>query len=201
MNDLSAAEEKVLRYIGKAIIENEYPPSVRDIQEALGYRTTSVIKRYIDRLVDKGYLNKDERKGRALSLTEYAKNLLSGIPLIGTIAAGTPILASENFDGYIPFDIAPPGYERANLFALKVKGDSMKDCGIVDGDIVIIDKRSDADDGEIVAAMIDGEATVKAFYRREGSFVLEPRNSDFPLIITDNVTILGKVVADVRLYR
>ncbi len=201
MNDLTAAEEKVLRYIGKTIDENEYPPSVRDIQEALGYRTTSVIKRYIDRLVEKGYLFKDGRKGRALSLTEYSKNLLSGIPLLGTIAAGSPILAVENFEGYLPFAIDAPGYDKSNLFALSVKGESMKEAGINDGDYVLIDKRETAEDGEIIAAMIDGEATVKVFYKRENRFVLEPRNKDFSPIETDSLAVLGKVIANIRIYK
>lgn len=201
MNDLTTAEEKVLRYISSVISENDYPPSVRDIQAALGYRTTSVIKRYIDRLVEKGYLYKDARKGRALSLTELSKNILCGIPVLGTIAAGTPILAVENYDGYLPFNIETPGYERTNLFALAVKGESMKECGICDGDYVIIDRRSTADDGEIIAAMIDGEATVKAFYKREDKFVLEPRNRDFKPIVTDSLTVLGKVIANIRLYK
>ncbi len=201
MENLTAAEERVLRFIATGIAENEYPPSVRDIQEALGYRTTSVIKRYIDRLVEKGYIYKDGRKGRAISLTEYSKSLLCGIPMLGTVAAGSPILAVENFEGNLPFDVETPGYERENLFALRIKGESMVECGICNGDYVIIDKRNTAEDGEIVAAMIDGEATVKAFYRRDGKFVLEPRNRDYSPIITDNVTVLGKVIASVRLYK
>ena len=201
MNDLTTAEERVLRFIAESISENEYPPSVRDIQTALGYRTTSVIKNYIDRLVDKGYLYKDGRKGRALSLTESTRNMLCSIPIRGTIAAGTPILATENYEGYIPFNIETPGYARENLFALKVKGESMIECGILDGDYVIIDHRNTASDGEIVAAMIDGEATVKAFYKRNSRFVLEPRNKDFEPIITDDVTIIGKVIANIRLYK
>ena len=201
MNDLTTAEEKVLRYIAEAISENDYPPSVRDIQSALGYRTTSVIKKYIDRLVDTGYLYKDGRKGRALSLTENTRNILCGIPILGTIAAGAPILATENYEGYIPFAIETPGYDHSNLFALRVKGESMIECGIFDGDYVIIDHRSTASDGEIVAAMIDGEATVKAFYMRNSKFVLEPRNKDFEPIVSDEVSIIGKVIANIRLYK
>lgn len=200
MNDLTLAEEKVLRYIAEAILENEYPPSVRDIQAALGYRTTSVVKTYIDRLVDKGYLFKDGRKGRALSLTPATRNMFCGIPVLGTIAAGAPLLAVENLDGYLPFEIQTPGYDRSNLFALLVKGESMKDCGIRSGDYVIIDHRSNAEDGEIIAAMIDGEATVKAFYRRSGKVVLEPRNDEFSPIVCDKVDVIGKVIANIRLY-
>lgn len=200
MNDLTSAEEKVLRYIAKVVSENDYPPSVRDIQTALGYRTTSVIKNYIDRLVEKGYLYKDGRKGRALSLTEQSKNMFFGIPVLGTIAAGTPILAEQNYDGYLPIGVEAHGYNKDNLFLLKVKGESMRDCGILDGDYVVIDHRNNAEDGEIVAAMIDGEATVKVFYKKDGRFVLEPRNPAFSPIVTDDVTILGKVIANFRLY-
>lgn len=200
MNDLTLAEEKVLRYIAKIISENDYPPSVRDIQCALGYRTTSVIKNYIDRLVEKGYLYKDGRKGRALSLTELSKNMFFGIPVLGTIAAGAPILAEQNYEGYLPIGVDTPGYSKDNLFSLKVKGESMKDCGILDGDYVVIDHRSNAEDGEIIAAMIDGEATVKVFYKRDGKFVLEPRNPAFSPIVSDEVTVIGKVIANFRLY-
>ena len=200
MNDLTLAEEKVLRYIAKVISENDYPPSVRDIQSARGYRTTSVIKNYTDRLVEKGYLYKDTRKGRALSLTELSKNMFFGIPVLGTIAAGVPIFAEQNYDGYLPIGVDTPGYSKDNLFSLKIKGESMKDCGILDGDYVVIDRRSNAEDGEIVAAMIDGEATVKVFYKRDGRFVLEPRNADFSAIVADDVTVIGKVLANFRLY-
>lgn len=200
MNDLTLAEEKVLRYIAKVIGENDYPPSVRDIQAALGYRTTSVIKNYTDRLVEKGYLYKDVRKGRALSLTELSRNMFFGIPVLGTIAAGTPIFAEQNYDGFLPIGVETPGYSKDNLFSLRIKGESMKDCGILDGDFVVIDKRSNAEDGEIVAAMIDGEATVKVFYKRDGRFVLEPRNPEFSAIVADDVTVIGKVIANFRLY-
>ena len=201
MNDLTQAEEKVLRYIAGVISENDYPPSVRDIQNALGYRTTSVIKNYIDRLVEKGYLYKDGRKGRALSLTELSRNMFFGIPVLGTIAAGSPVLAEQNYDGYLPLGVGVSGYSKDNLFSLKVKGESMKDCGILDGDYVVIDHRSYAEDGEIIAAMIDGEATVKVFFKKEGKVVLEPRNPDFSPIIADEVTVIGKVIANFRLYK
>ena len=201
MNDLTSAEEKVLRYIAGVIRENDYPPSVRDIQNALGYRTTSVIKNYIDRLVEKEYLYKDGRKGRALSLTETTRNMFFGIPVLGTIAAGIPILAEQNYDGFLPLGGVPSGYNKDDLFSLKVKGESMKDCGILDGDYVVIDHRSYAEDGEIVAAMIDGEATVKVFSKKDGKIVLEPRNPEFSPIIADSVTIIGKVIANFRLYK
>lgn len=201
MNDLTLAEEKVLRYIAGVIADNDYPPSVRDIQTALGYRTTSVIKNYIDRLVEKGYLYKDGRKGRALSLTETSRNMFFGIPVLGTIAAGIPILAEQNYDGYLPVGIEAPGYNKENLFSLKVKGESMRDCGILDGDYVVIDHRSYAEDGEVVAAMIDGEATVKVFYQRDGRIVLEPRNPEFSPIVSGDITVIGKVIANFRLYK
>ncbi len=201
MENLTAAEERVLRYIAKGIEENEYPPSVRDIRDALGYRTTSVIKRYIDRLVDKGYIYKDGRKGRAISLTEYSKFLFCGIPLLGTVAAGNPILAVENYDSTLPIEFAPRGYDKDNLFALKIKGESMVECGIRNGDYVIIDKRNTANEGEIVAAMIDGEATVKVFTQKDGKIVLEPRNKDYSPIVAEDVTVLGKVIANIRLYK
>ena len=201
MNDLTLAEEMVLRYSAGVIADNDYPPSVRDIQTALGYRTTSVIKNYIDRLVEKGYLYKDGRKGRALSLTELSRNMFFGIPVLGTIAAGSPILAEQNYEGYLPLGVDVSGYSKDNLFSLKVKGESMKDCGILDGDYVVIDHRSYAEDGEIIAAMIDGEATVKVFFKRDGKIVLEPRNPAFSPIISDDVTVIGKVIANFRLYK
>ena len=121
------------------------------------------------------------------------------VPVIGQVAAGTPILTAQNFDGYIGFS-SEKKYQPDLLFALHVKGDSMKDIGILNGDIVVVEKREYADNGEIVVAMIDDEATVKRFFKENGRYRLQPENSEMQPIYADEVSVLGKVVADIRYY-
>jgi len=186
------------------IKEKGYAPSVREICADLGIKSTSTAHMYIDRLATKGYIIRESGKSRTIIMAESeadAENSANKyeVPVIGQVAAGTPILTAENFDGYMTFS-SDKNYDPKSLFALHVKGDSMKEIGILNGDIVVVEKREYADNGEIVVAMIEDEATVKRFYKENGSYRLQPENCDMKPIYTDEVAILGKVVANVRYY-
>ena len=159
---------------------------------------------YVERLASKGLINRENGKSRTMILAENEEIKKSegnsyNVPVIGQVAAGTPILTAQNFDGYIGFS-SEKKYQPDLLFALHVKGDSMKDIGILNGDIVVVEKREYADNGEIVVAMIDDEATVKRFFKENGRYRLQPENSEMQPIYADEVSVLGKVVADIRYY-
>lgn len=194
---LNPKEQRILDYI-RSVTESEgYPPSVRDIMSALHYRSPSTVQMYLDRLESFGCLTREKGKNRSLRLTDDVRGR---VPLLGTVTAGVPILAEESFEGYINYTAGHSGYRQDNLFALRVKGESMIEAGILDGDVVIVDKRDYAENGEIVVALIDDEATVKEFYKEQGHFRLQPRNPTMRPILTDHVSVLGKVIADIRYY-
>ena len=195
MEKLKPKEQKVYDYIAKSLRENGYAPSVRDICRDLGYKSTSTVHMYLNRLDMFGYISKVDGKSRAVKINGDDKPSVSAIPLLGVVTAGTPILAAENFEGYV-------GYigNRENLFALRVRGDSMIEAGILNGDIIIAEQTCYAENGEIVVAMIEDEATVKRFYRENGHYRLQPENSTMQPIISDEVTVIGKVVAIQRNY-
>jgi repressor LexA len=153
---------------------------------------------YLTRLADRGLINRDEGKSRAIYMEGVGAS--NQVPLVGRVTAGKPILAQEDFEGYINFCASSVGCRPENLFALNVKGESMIEAGILDGDVVIVDKRTYAENGEIVVALIGEEATVKTFYKEDGHYRLQPENKTMDPIISDNVVILGKVVASLRLY-
>lgn len=200
MVKLSQKEEAVLHYLIKNITENGYAPSVRDIARDLGIKSTSSVHAYLHTLEKEGFIEQEQGKRRTLRLcTPYSLGV-GRIPLIGSITAGKPILAVENFDGYVDLPWSTLKYPNEELFALKVKGESMVDAGILDGDTVIVHKESYAENGEIVIALIDDEATVKTFYREHGIYRLQPENKTMQPIIVNELTILGKVVASFRSY-
>lgn len=198
MQKLNDREQRVYDYIVKTMRERGYAPSVRDIRQALGYKSTSTVHMYLGRLEMLGYIVKDEGKSRALRLCDQQPTG-AGVPLLGKVTAGQPILAVENYEGSIAF-VPHGGYERENLFALRVQGESMIDAGILDGDVVIVNRCSYADNGEIVVAMVDDSATVKRFFREEGHYRLQPENKTMRPIITEQADILGKVIAVQRYY-
>ncbi len=190
MND---KEKRVFEYV-KSRIEEGFAPSIREICAALGIRSTSTAARYVNDLVSEGYLEKAEGCNRAIKL---AGKGAAKIPLVGTITAGQPITAVEDIIDYINF------HEQKNysgeLFALKVRGESMINAAILDGDIVVVEKCPTARNGEIVAAMVNGgEATVKTFYKENGHYRLQPENDTMDPIIVDECEIIGRIVAVLR---
>lgn len=197
MEKLKPKEQKVYDYIVRSINENGYAPSVRDICRDLGYKSTSTVHMYLNRLDMFGYINKDDGKSRALKLSEDKAPVCMAVPLIGLVTAGSPILAYEELEGYVGYVGKGKSDE---MFALRVKGESMIDAGILDGDIIIAEKTCYAENGDIVVAMIEDEATVKRFYRENGHYRLQPENKSMQPIITSEVTVLGKVVAIQRNY-
>lgn len=196
MVKLKPKEQKVYDYIVKSVKKNGYAPSVRDICRDLGYKSTSTVHMYLNRLDMFGYISKEDGKSRAVTLHEEMPPVYA-VPILGTVAAGNPIWAEEIRDGYVGYAGKRP---LENLFALRVRGESMIDAGILNGDIVIAEKTCYAENGEIVVAMIEDEATVKRFYREHGHYRLQPENSSMEPIICDEVLIIGKVIAIQRSY-
>ncbi len=196
MEKLKPKEQKVLNYVKNFRVEYGYAPSVRDICRDLNYKSTSTVHMYLNRLERFGYISKGDGKSRAITFNDDMPAVCA-VPLVGTVAAGIPILAEENFEGYVGY----VGERSADgLFALKVKGESMIEAGILDGDIVIAEKTCYAENGEIVVALVDNEATVKTFFREDGHYRLQPENNTMEPIIVNEVDILGKVRAIQRNY-
>ncbi len=197
MEPLTEKQRRVLQYIEQEVASCNYPPSVREIGKALGISSTATVHGYLDLLQEKGYIHRSPTKPRAIKLLVSAEGepdlKCSFAPLVGRVAAGMPVLAAENREGYFPIpDHLSVG---ENCFVLKVSGDSMIDAGINDGDYVMVRQQVTAENGEIVAARIEDEATIKRFFRENGGFRLQPENSVYPPILVNDVDILGKVVA------
>ena len=188
----------VMDYIRKFSEENGYTPSVREIGKECGIKSTATVYSYLQKLQDKGYLNKTNNKKRSVTLTRSSG---VNIPLIGTVTAGQPIFAYENYEDYYTF---PAGeFKGEDLFMLRVEGPSMIDAGIYNGDKIIVRKQETAENGEIVVALVEDSATVKRFYRRDGKIILHPENESLSDMIFEDgeVQILGKVIGLTRNYR
>ena len=207
MKNIKEREKNILSFMKKEIRQKGYPPTVREICQALGIKSTSTVHKDIENLVNAGYIIKDPSKPRALNIVDDVPNAdgfkkdgvertdVVDIPIVGSIAAGTPILAEQNIEESFPL---PARYvsRGADNFMLKVKGESMVEAGIMDGDLILVEQQNTARNGDIVVAMIDGfesEATVKTFYREDDHVRLQPENSSMSHIIVKDVTILGKV--------
>ena len=192
-------QEKILEFIKQEIREKGYPPSVREICEAVSLKSTSTVHGHLQRLEKKGLLHRDDMKPRAIEVLagkeRETENIVS-VPVIGEVAAGVPIPAEQEFIEEMPLPESFVG--SGEHFILNVRGTSMIDAGIRDGDMVVVRRQQTADNGEIVVAMIDGEATVKRFFRENGHFRLQPENETMEPIIVDDVIILGKVTAHLR---
>jgi repressor LexA len=196
MEPLTEKQRRVLRYIEQEVARCNYPPSVREIGKALGISSTATVHGYLDLLEEKGYIMRMATKPRAIKLLVSSEGdpdlKCSFAPFVGRITAGLPVLADENRDGYFPIpDHLAIG---DGCFVLKVEGDSMRDAGIYNGDYVIVRQQVAAENGEIVAALLEDEATVKRFFREENGFRLQPENSSYAPIMAEDVNILGKVV-------
>ena len=195
MKKLTKSQAKVFDFLKESIADG-ITPSVREICLATGLSSTSTVHSHLKSLEELGYITRTTGLNRSIRIVGEEK--ASQVPVIGKVTAGVPILAFEDISGYVPF---PESKRKGReLFALNVVGESMRDIGILDGDIVICEKTPVAENGEIVVAMIDGEATVKSFYKEDNYVRLQPHNPDFEPIITDDVTILGKVIALSRDY-
>ena len=193
MRKVTENEKMVFEFI-KDRIEEGYPPTVREICAEFGFKSTSTARRYINNLTAKGLLEKGNNQNRAIRLT--GGNGMK-IPLVGTVTAGIPITAIEEITDYISFQ--PARHYSNPLFALKVRGESMINAAILDGDMVVIEQTPYAENGDIVCALVDNEsATIKTFYKEDGHYRLQPENDTMDPIIVDEVKILGKVVGVVR---
>ncbi|MBQ9461798.1 MAG: transcriptional repressor LexA [Clostridia bacterium] len=193
-NVLTPSRKKILDYLKIAAAENR-APSVREICEATGLKSTSTVHSHLNILEENGYIT---RSGGHRSIRMADSEPSVAVPVIGRVTAGIPVYAFEEVTGHIPFPAAKAAGRE--LFALNVSGESMRDIGILDGDIVICEKNPSAENGDIVVALIGDEATVKSFYRENGHFRLQPHNPDFDPIITDELSILGRVISLYREY-
>jgi repressor LexA len=200
-------QKKILDFVNRYLIEKGYPPSVREICQAVGFKSTSTVHAYLKKLEEEGAITKDATKPRALKvMDETTKNLegyvanqeIDNIPVIGKITAGAPILAVENIEDTFP---VPVQYlENSTTFMLKVKGESMINAGILDGDNIIVKQQNTANNGDIVVALIEDEATIKTFYKEKDHYRLQPENPDYEPIIVKELNILGKVIGLFRKY-
>lgn len=198
---LSSKQRKVLECIKETVRARGYPPSVREIGETVGLSSSSTVHGHLQRLEEKGFIRRDPLKPRAIEVLDPMGQGRRAIhvPLIGQITAGTPILAVENIEEFLPIPEEFAQSEQA--FILAVRGDSMSGAGILDGDYVIIRQQTTADTGDIVAALLGDEATVKTFYREGNAIKLQPENEKYEPIVTSDVQILGKVVGLFRRLR
>ena len=192
MADMNPKALQILNYI-RDRIDDGLPPSVREICAALDIKSTSTAHKYLGELQERGLIEKSSHLNRAITLPDDRS---IRVPLVGTVTAGQPILAVEEIEGYIPF--RSRSLHSKDLFALRVRGESMIDAGILDGDIVIIRRTPAAENGDIVVALVEDEATVKRFYKEAGHYRLQPENDTMEPIIVDSVSILGRVISLVR---
>ena len=208
--ELNKREKTILKFIEKQIMTDGYPPSVREIGQAVGLSSTATVHGYLERLEKKGYIKKKDKKGRTLRLLKgstgetkktsskdfYTQKELVEVPVVGKITAGMPILAVENVTDTFPIPIDFVG--NSDCFMLTVRGESMIEAGILDGDYILVKKQNNANNGEIVVALIEDEATVKTFYKEKDHIRLQPENSTMDPIIVPTCEILGKVAGVFR---
>lgn len=198
---LTPQQEKIFILIKDTILEKGYPPTVREICAAVGLKSPATVHTHLSALEDKGYIKRDPSKPRAIEILDddfgLSRREFSNIPVVGCVAAGAPLLAEENITDYFPI---PVSYlPNDPVFMLTVKGDSMINAGILDGDNVIVRQTKTAKNGDMVVALIEDSATVKTFYKENGYFRLQPENDDYEPIIAENVEILGEVIGVFRM--
>ena len=198
---ISAKQQEILEYIKESILNKGYPPAVREICEAVHLSSTSSVHSHLETLEKNGYIRRDPTKPRTIEICDDSFQMMrremTSIPVIGRVAAGQPILATENIEGYFPL---PVEYvPNADTFILKVKGESMINAGIFDGDIIFVEKTNNVRNGATVVALIDDSATVKTFYKEAGHIRLQPENDSMEPIIVENCEIIGKVFGVFRL--
>ena len=192
---ITKKQQEILDYLKEEILSKGYPPTVREICEKVGLKSTSSVHSHLSTLEKNGYIRRDPTKPRAIEICDdsfqMVRTEMASLPVVGNVAAGQPILAQENIESYfpIPAEIVPSG----ESFALRVRGDSMINAGIFDGDLIFVSSCNTAGNGEIVVALIDDSATVKTFYKENGHIRLQPENDTMEPIIVDSCVILGKV--------
>jgi len=197
----SQREAEIIRYIKHSIQSRGYPPSVREIGEAVGLKSSSTVHNYLCRLEEKGLLRRDPTKPRAMEILDDDKDSFREmimVPILGRVAAGTPLLAVENMEDMFPMPADFAG--RGEFFMLRVKGNSMVEAGILEGDLVLVRQQPSVNNGDIAVALLDDEATIKRFFREDGHIRLQPENYQLSPIIVDDVTVLGKVTGLVRKF-
>ena len=198
---ITSKQQEILQYIKDTILGKGYPPTVREICEAVHLKSTSSVHSHLETLKRNGFIRRDPTKPRAMEILDDTFGLtrreMVQVPVIGTVAAGQPILAEENVEDYfpVPANMLP----NSQTFMLRVKGESMINAGILEGDQIIVEQTSDARNGDIVVALIEDSATVKRFYKEEGHYRLQPENDAMEPIIVSELNILGKVVGLFRL--
>jgi len=208
---LNDKQQQILDFVNRQVKEKGYPPSVREICSAVGFKSTSTVHSYIKKLEELGLIEKDPTKPRALKVLRkgvnespkdgleeyYSRKELVDVPIVGKVTAGQPILAVENIEDTFPMPASL--LHNSTAFMLKVQGDSMIEAGILDKDLVLVRQQNTAENGDIVVALINDEATIKTFYKEKDCVRLQPQNSDMePIIVKDNLTILGKVIGVFR---
>ncbi|MCF2554503.1 transcriptional repressor LexA [Faecalicatena contorta] len=197
---ISAKQQEILEYIKSQILERGFPPAVRDICEAVHLKSTSSVHSHLETLEKNGYIRRDPTKPRAIEILDdsfnFTRREMVNVPIVGRVAAGEPILAEQNIENYFP--IAMEYMPNQQTFMLKVRGESMINAGILDGDMVLVEQRKTAHNGEIIVALIEDGATVKTFYKEEGVIRLQPENDTMDPIIVPDCQILGKVIGVFR---
>lgn len=199
---ISEKQKEILEYIKQEILNKGYPPAVREICEAVHLKSTSSVHSHLETLEKNGYIRRDPTKPRAIEIMDDTFNLtrreMVNVPVIGNVAAGQPLLAVQNIENYFPI---PAEYmPNQETFMLKVKGESMINAGILDGDHILVERQSTASNGEIVVALVDDSATVKTYYKENGHYRLQPENDTMDPIIVDECSILGKVFGVFRFF-
>ena len=199
---ISAKQQEILEYIKQETLSRGYPPAVREICKAVNLKSTASVHAHLSALEEMGYIRRDPSKPRAIEITddEFAltRREISHVPIVGSVAAGEPLLAEQNVKDYFPFPVDMLPNEK--VFMLCVKGESMINAGILDGDMVVVKQSSVASNGDMVVALIEDGATVKYFYKENGHIRLQPDNPDYEPIIVDNVEILGSVIGVIRMF-
>lgn len=199
---ITQRQKEILEYIKNEILKKGYPPTVRDICEAVHLKSTSSVHAHLESLEKNGYIRRDPTKPRAIEITDESFHMLRrelvNVPVVGKVAAGQPILATENIESYFP---VPSEYmPNEQTFMLKVKGDSMINAGIYDGDNILVKQENSARNGEIVVALVEDSATVKTFYKESDHIRLQPENDSMDPIIVKDCSILGKVFGVFRFF-
>lgn len=200
---ITEKQKEILEFMKQEILSKGYPPAVREICEAVHLKSTSSVHSHLETLEKNGYIRRDPAKPRAIEIVDDNFNLtrreLVNMPIVGTVTAGQPILAVENIEGYfpVPVDYVP----NAETFMLKVKGESMINAGILDGDYIMVQRQQTAKNGDFVVALIEDSATVKTFYKEDGYYRLQPENDFMDPILVSEVSIIGKVFGVFRMFR